>query len=283
LFKSLLNISHITAKSRVIEIIGGEPLGNSSFNLTKKIIKQIREQMSGSRIVLQSGVYSLKRITEIFPYIDGFSYSIDLSNSPKAINRRNLEKIATLSLEYSVPIQLQTVLNLDDSYSSIKEYLDECDNLNYKWIGLSFPEYTTYTNKELDYQVDIYVNLIKNIAMWKNLKLGGGIIGSVCDYLAGIEYNSCCMCGECTVTIQPDGSITPCYHQEVNNLYSIDEISSAKVLRANHLRNSVCKECDYWCVCHGGCLKGGIFYHDDPQAIDDSFCYVLKKTIDILR
>ena len=279
LISTIKNVIQIPAKSRLVEIIGGEPLSNSSYFLTKEIIQTIRQTSPDTKIIIQSGLFGMKHIEAIFPIIDGFSYSVDVSVMPKSKNVRNLKHISALSVQYGVPVQLQTVLSMDDSLTDIVRFLDYCDNLNYNWIGIGYPECMPYTPKDLDIQVWIYANLLNMSSRWQNIILGGAILESIHDYMSGVIYNTSCMCGECSITIQPDGTLTPCYHYRVNEISSVDSISSIKRIREDMLKNTTCVDCDYWGICHGGCLLGGLYHNNNHFTKDPAFCYVLKNLV----
>ena len=188
-------------------------------------------------------------------------------------------KLSALSVQYGVPVQLQTVLSMDDSLTDIVRFLDYCDNLNYNWIGIGYPECMPYTPKDLDIQVWIYANLLNMSSRWQNIILGGAILESIHDYMSGVIYNTSCMCGECSITIQPDGTLTPCYHYRVNEISSVDSISSIKRIREDMLKNTTCVDCDYWGICHGGCLLGGLYHNNNHFTKDPAFCYVLKNLV----
>ena len=269
-----------TKKQIIAEIIGGEPLSTQTFEITKSIIKKLNKKIIK---MVQSGINNIQNINKIFPYIDGFSYSIDLSNSPKVQNIKNIIQISLLSKKFKVPIQIQSIINFTDKKLDLFKFINICEDFKFFSVGLCFPNFINYSKKELDKQAIIYSELIKKYYSPKHCIIGGGILDTINDYYNNVRHSSCCMCGECSFTIQPDGQFTPCLHNNINKFIPYNKFAQLKEKRNVILKKGYCSNCDLWDFCHGGCIGNAFFISNDINERDKHFCYVLKETLKKLK
>lgn len=263
----------------IVEIIGGEPLSSYNYDETKSVIDYIISLKRNIKIVLQTGSSDTEKILEIIPKIDGLSYSIDLSISPKVSNLEKLETIAGICKDNNVSIQIQTLLSPEDNIENIYQFINTCIYHGIRWIGIEFPNYQRYSKEELDRQIITYSELIRHLKLFEGISVGGAVIESVTDFLGGGIYSSSCMCGEKSITIQPDGSISPSLHLEYNEFPSLDIFIEKKIRRERQLRKGYCYECEIWDVCHGGCMGHAKFLTGDFYNPDNEFCYLLSRVI----
>lgn len=267
----------------IVDIIGGEPLSNKTFSTTEKIIDHLIYLKKNTKIVLQTGTPNIERITKLIPKIDVLSYSMDLSESPKAFNIKNMEKISETCRDYGVLIQILTTLSLKDNVETICQFIENCTLYGIRWIGMVFPEYQLYTKEQLDKQICVYFELLKRLNNFKDITVGGIMIESVLDFLQGKKYFSRCICGERSVVIQPDGSITPSIHFELNKSLSLENFNIIKFQRRSMLENNECAGCKIWNICLGGCMGHANFIAKDFLQPDKEFCYVLSGIINKLK
>lgn len=280
--KLINNLNKILLKKNInaiVEIIGGEPLSPQNYHKTELIIENIILLEKNIKIVLQTGSSDIEKLIELIPKIDGLSYSIDLSSSPKVRNLEKLGTIASFCKEHEVIIQVQTMLNLKDSIETICQFINLCILHGVGWIGLDYPQYQLYTREELDTQISVYFELFKRLKEFKGIVIGGSIIEAVIDFFSGYTYSSSCMCGEKSITIQPDGSISPSLHFGSSEFSSLDIFVENKSNRERRLRMGNCKECEIWDVCHGGCMGHAKFLTGDIYESDKEFCYLLSGVI----
>ncbi len=263
----------------VVEIIGGEPLSPLTFPITCEIIDHLRSQNTNLKIVLQTGTSDIKKLQEIIPRIDGLSYSIDISSSPKAKNIQNLLKISDDCKKHSVITQIQTILDVSDDPETIIEFIKSCESCDVGWIGLEYPQYQRNSKNVMDRQISVYLKIIESLNDISQIIVGGAIIESALDYAHGNLYSSSCMCGEKSITIQPDGTITPSLHFFLNKKVTIQEFANLKKNRSTQLRNGICSECKYWMVCYGGCMAHADFLTGDPSNRDEEYCYLLSNVL----
>ncbi len=263
----------------IVEIIGGEPLSAKTYPLTKDLITYLNNLSENIKIVLQTGSPSHEKIVNLIPSIDGLSYSIDISSSPKAKNIKHLETISKECQQHSVISQIQTVLSKSDKPDDILKFMKTCESHEIGWIGLGYPQYQRHSKNELDGQIETYLQIIKFIDSFLELKVGGAMIESVCDFIQGISYNSSCMCGEKSITIQPDGTITPSLHNSLNKRYNLSEFIRLKEDRCSVLKNGICSCCQFWNTCHGGCMAHAEFITGNVYNRDVEYCYVLSNVL----
>ncbi len=267
----------------IIEIIGGEPLSSRNYPKTMKIIEYLPSLKKDVKLVLQTGSRDIKKLLTVIPRVDGLSYSVDLSLLPKAANIKNLEIIARQCEKYNTKLQIQTALTQGDDIESICRFIDLCVSYGVGWLGLGYPVYQRYTRKEMNAQIDIYCKTIKHSRNRPEITIGGAIIESAIDFLNGQTYSSCCMCGENSVTIQPDGSLSPSLYFEPSAFKSVDAFVKVKYRREEQLRKDHCLNCEIWDVCHGGCMGHTKFLTGDIYSYDKEFCYVLCGLIEKLK
>ena len=268
--------------SVIVEIIGGEPLSPKIFPVTCEIIHNLRQQNANIKIVVQTGTSDIEKIYQIIPLVDGLSYSIDISSSPKVKNAQNLLKICHECQEHSVLTQIQTILDISDNPKTIIEFIKTCESSGAGWIGLEYPQYQRYSQNLMDHQISVYLELIEALKGITQITIGGAIIESTLDYIHGNSYSSSCMCGEKSITIQPDGSISPSLHFFINKKNTIPEFLNLKKIRSSALRDGICGECDYWGVCHGGCMAHAEFLTGSSMNRDEEYCYILSNVIKTL-
>lgn len=267
----------------IVEIIGGEPLSSHTYNETKCLVDYIISLKRNIKIVLQTGSSDTEKIRELIPKIDGLSYSIDLSISPKVSNLEKLETIAGICKDNDVSIQIQTLLSPEDNIENIYQFINTCISHDIAWIGIDYPKYQRYSKEELDTQISIYSTLIRHLKQFEGISIGGAVIESVIDFFGGCIYSSSCMCGEKSITIQPDGSISPSLHLDGNEFPSLDIFIEQKIKRERQLRKGYCSECEIWDVCHGGCMGHAKFLTGDFYNPDDEFCYLLSGVIKAVK
>jgi len=263
----------------IVEIIGGEPLSAKNYPLTKHLISYLNNLNKNIKIVLQTGSASLDKIVDLIPLIDGLSYSIDLSFSPKVKNIKHLDTICKECQKYSVTSQIQTILSNNDNPEDIFKFMKVCASHEIGWIGMQYPQYQRYTKSELESQVEIYLQIINFMDSFVELNVGGAIIESACDYIQGVSYSSSCMCGEKSITIQPDGTITPSLHNTLNKKYNLTEFARLKEERCSILKDGICSCCQFWSVCHGGCMAHAEFITGNAYSRDVEYCYVLSNVL----
>lgn len=280
ILSTLDDIFNYDRYNAVVEIIGGEPLSRDNYLKTIDIINQLKKYDSDIKIVIQTASSSIKDIINIVPMIDGLSYSIDISSSPKVVNIKNLEQLTRECKLNSVLVQIQTVLNMSDNLKNIFQFLHHCESYNVGWIGIGFPQYSRYSENDLNIQIEIYRNIIENINEFSEMRIGGAIIESVLDYLNSHIYCSSCMCGEKSITIQPNGLITPSLHLSLSNMFSFKEFTKLKKIRRLVLRNQICRNCKIWDICYGGCMAHAYFLTGEILQKDTEYCYVLSHLLD---
>lgn len=279
IFSTLELVFNHLPLNAIVEIIGGEPLSSENISKTIEIIDYLKKYDSDIKIVVQTGIPSIKRIMSIIPKIDGLSYSIDISSSPKIKNIENLKKITEECKLNSVLVQIQTVLNMADNPSKIYKFLKFCKSNGVGWIGIGYPQYSRYLKKDLDFQIKTYKEIIDNIDEFSGMRIGGSIIESVLDYSRGQTYSSSCMCGENSITIQPNGLITPSLHYSLSKNYTFNEYIHLKRLRQHILKTQNCKNCQFWGICQGGCMAHAHFLSGDVLHRDEEYCYVLTNLL----
>lgn len=267
----------------IVEIIGGEPLSSCNYDETKSIIDYLFSLQRNIKVVLQTGSSNIEKLDKMIPKIDGLSYSIDLSNSPKASNLKNLENITKICKDNDVSIQIQTLLSPTDSLESIYKFINVCTLYGVGWIGIEYPNYQRYSKEELDAQIYVYSTLITHLKQFEDISVGGAIIESVVDFFSGYKYSSPCMCGEKSITIQPDGSVSPSLHFEPIEFPTLDDYIEKKFYREQLLRKGNCSECKIWDVCLGGCMGHAKFLTGDFYKPDKEFCYLLLGVIKKLK
>lgn len=279
-------LSRILLKNEInaiVEIIGGEPLTSKTYPKTKGIIEHLTSLERDVKVVLQTASSDIEKLLEVIPKLDGLSYSIDLSSSPKVMNLANLETIVRCCKKYDVIIQVQTVLSPKDKAETIRQFVDLCALHGVGWIGLGYPTYQLYAKEEMDSQLVIYSELIRHLKKFRGISIGGAIVESAIDFLKGNRYSSFCMCGENSVTIQPDGSLSPSLCFEPNAFESLDTFVKAKYEREKKLREGYCSDCEIWNVCHGGCMGHAKFLTGDMYSHDNEFCYLISGVIKKLK
>lgn len=263
----------------IVEIIGGEPLSSEVFPVTLGIIGQLKDMDADIKIVVQTGSPAIDRLLAIIPLIDGLSYSVDISSSPKAKNIRNLPEVCRECKNQSVITQVQTILNPTDKQETIVDFIRTCESYGAGWIGLEYPQYQRYSKDEMDNQIPAYQTIIEAFGQKSRITVGGAIIESALDYLHGTIYSSSCMCGEKSITVQPDGTITPSLHFFLNQEIPLQDFAGYKKNRSNELRKGVCAGCEYWRVCMGGCMAHAGFLTGTPANRDEEYCYILTNVL----
>lgn len=277
------NLSDILLKNDVnaiVEIIGGEPLSSKNYFVTKNIIQHLISLKKSVKVVLQTGSSDIEKLLEVIPKINGLSYSIDLSSSPKISNLKNLETIARCCKDHDVLIQILTILSPRDHIETICNFIDSCIVNGVECLGLSYPQYQLYTESELDSQVYVYSELIRSLKEFEGISIGGAVIESVVDFFSECTYSSACMCGENSITIQPDGSFSPSLHIEHDEFNSLETFVKCKIKRDKLLRENNCSKCKIWDVCHGGCMGHAKFLTGDIYSHDKEYCYLLSGVIE---
>jgi radical SAM additional 4Fe4S-binding domain len=276
-------IDHILGESDklkvIIEIIGGDPLSTFNYPITEDLIQYLKETNKNIKIVVQTGEFSIKKILNIIPFIDGLSYSVDISSSPKVRNFHNLQKIGEGCKENGVDLQIQTILNILDTSEDILQFIKICELYNAGWIGLEFPQYQRYSKNDLNHQITIYLQILKSVKRFPYISIGGAIIESACDYARRNLYKSSCLCGEKSITIQPDGSLTPSLHTNLNSKFSLTTFAKIKNKRNNVLRSGICSDCQFWDVCWGGCMAHAEFLTGSYLNRDEEYCYILSNIL----
>ncbi len=268
----------------IVELIGGEPLSSHSYPITKTILEYLNSLSNGNiKLILQTGSHNIGKIQELIPKIDGLSYSIDVSSSPKALNIDRLEKITDCCDRYGVAVQIQTILSPIDTLDDVCRLTELCSSYGANWIGVCYPQYLSYDINSLNRQIDIYYRLIKKINNFKNISIGGTVIECVINLLNGWAYKSFCTCGEDCLTIQPDGHISPCLYLKPDEFISIDDFVRAKHLRERKLREGNCSECNLWDICYGGCMVHAKFLTGDFNSNDGEFCYIMRSLINMIH
>lgn len=279
LINSLSEILFRTERRAIVEIIGGEPLSSQNYLMTNGIIEHLITLKRNLRVVLQTGSSNIEKLLEVIPKLDGLSYSVDLSSSPKVSNLGKLETVIGCCKDHDVIIQIQTILSPKDTIETICQFIELCSLQGVKWIGLGYPQYQSSTEEELNMQIKVYSELIKYLKDFKEISIGGIVIESVIDFFNGWTYSSSCNCGEDSVTIQPDGSVSPCLYFKPDEFKSIDAFVETKYTRAEQLRNGYCLKCKIWSVCHGGCMAHAKFLTGDVYSHDKEFCYLISGVI----
>jgi len=175
----------------------------------------------------------------------------------------------------------------DKKLEILKEWL-----LNLKTWGVKAgrlnPMYATPWTK--DYELsperlgDVYCDLfdfvIEHGLRWNPLR-------EMVDNLLGLELSPCTF-GGCeyypatTVAIWPDGTIGQCdrtFQEGLVPLVRSEDESGTKnrKIRSEALRQTDCKDCDYWKICHGGCPAEAF---DDDWRRKSRFCDAYKITYD---
>jgi len=254
-----------------------------NYPCTKNIISYLNDQNADIKIMLQTGSSSIEKIVNLIPLIDGLSYSVDISSSPKVKNVKNLAKINNECQKYSVITQIQTILDKVDKPEDILEFLKLCHSHEMGWIGIEYPQYQRYSKNDLNHQIATYLKIIDFSDDFPELKIGGAIIESACDYIHKKSYSSPCMCGERSITVQPDGKVTPSLHTSLSEEYSFDEFIRLKENRGLRLKYGICSDCQFWGVCHGGCMSHARFITGDALNRDEEYCYVLSNVLTNLK
>ena len=283
-YSKLINvISEIILNNRfnaIIEIIGGEPLSSQNYPETKSIIEYLSSVKRDVKLVLQTGSSNMRKLLTLVPKIDGLSYSIDMSLLPKAANIKNLGIISKQCDGHDTKLQIQTILAQGDRPESVCTFINSCVSYGVGWIGLGYPAYQRFTEEEMEAQIDVYCEIIRHSISRPEIGIGGAIIESAIDFLNERTYSSYCMCGENSVTIQPDGSVSPCLYLEPGAFESLDAFVKVKYKRGERLRNDYCLNCGIWGVCYGGCMGHARFLSGDIYSHDREFCYVLSGLVE---
>lgn len=284
LIESLSRIIQNSEKNIVVEIIGGEPLSRHGYEITNKILDSIMViKKENIKLVLQTGSSNLNKIQSLTKKIDGLSYSIDISLSPKIKNLNRLGEITNYCKDNNVPIQIQTILNENDTIHDINNFINLCCSQGIKWLGMCYPDFQVYNLKTLDKQATIYFELIRESNQFKDISIGGMPIQCAIDFFEGCGYEQSCYCGEKCLTIQPDGRISPCLFLRPDEYMSIESFVDIKHKREKILHEGICADCEMWNVCHGGCMIHSKFLTGNVNSRDETHCYLLKKIIDMVR
>lgn len=279
LINSLSGILLRNERRAIVEIIGGEPLSSQNYRATNGIIEHLITLKRNVRVVLQTGCSNIKKVHQIIPKLDGLSYSVDLSLSPKVSNLEKLETVIECCNDHDVIIQIQTILSPKDTLETIYRFINLCSLYGAKWIGLGYPQYQSYTKEELNAQINVYSDLIRRLKDFKEISIGGTVIESVVDFFKGLVYSSSCNCGDDSVTIEPDGCISPCLYFKPDEFKSLDAFVETKYKREEQLRAGYCSKCEIWGVCHGGCMAYAKFLTGDIYSRDWEFCYLISGVI----
>lgn len=113
----------------------------------------------------------------------------------------------------------------------------------------------------------------------------------------GLSCDSRGGCQETHLGVMPTGDVYGCgrsgdardEHDRLGNLYedTLADILAHPVRtelagRGRALRETVCRGCPYWSVCHGGCPMMARIYHGDPLR-EDWFCHGRKQVYAFLE
>ena len=182
--------------------------------------------------------------------------------------------------------------NTTDIYSFLK-------NLGTDYI--QFIPYISRVNEEEDIEFltnSNYLRFLKELFdLWYLDFTNGKIVSiryfdDIIKIVMGYSAESCTLRGVCSNqnVIEADGSIYPCDFYVLDNWrigniydYTFKEVLESNILKgfieSSRVINSVCKECRYYNLCKGGCLKNQNSSINDKRYLS-KYCEVYKSFFD---
>jgi len=94
------------------------------------------------------------------------------------------------------------------------------------------------------------------------------------------NFTGCDIFNTCTLSILPDGRIGNCDRTFSHGMYERSMDGNKKCGRYEALRQTQCKDCEYWNMCMGGCPEEGV---DGDWRNKTRICEALKKTFKFIE
>jgi len=181
--------------------------------------------------------------------------------------------------ENNISFSIVTCLHAkNSSFCFIDMFLKLAKKYNCEWrINWFRP---TGRGKQIDDYFRLNPKNIHNIFLYITKK---SVIKALPDpyfsSLLGLNTRKGCPCGKDSFRITPNGTVVPCVYftKEFENLsileYSFDEIiKSQPFYDINNRDIEICKSCEYFEGCNGGCASRAFLRHGTMNA-PDAYCY----------
>ncbi|MBC8180275.1 radical SAM protein [candidate division KSB1 bacterium] len=284
LFATLEMILDTQDTNFVAEVLGGEPLQSETIETTISVLEMLTHSLHCRKRVLSTAIAKISTLQRVLNLLDFLYLSIDIS--PSVINRKQISKhqLENINLKLSntgVDLCLSVVLYGTEKEYDLEEFVLFIKNIGIKNICFGYIGFKDLSLSEvMSYSRLFYFLFILKYAFSDEIFLGGRVLETLDLAVQRIKRQKICHCGETSLVIQPDGSVSPSICVEYNSVhnYSIARYIKMKSERFNVLKDSSCGRCELWSVCHGGCMGESIALYRNHIIQDKVYCSILSKT-----
>jgi len=273
----------------VAEVIGGEPLHVETINTTISVLEIFTNSLSCKKRILSTATEELRTLQTVLNLLDFVYLSTDISPSEMNKKRRSFRQISdfiSLLANDRVELSLAVVLYGDEKESDLENFILFAKDLHIKNIGFSYINFRNLSSSEVwNYSKLFHFLFILKYALSNDIFLRGDVLETLNLAVQGIKRQKICDCGESSLVIQPDGTVSPsiCLEYRHDSFLNNADFLQMKLERWFALENSSCSNCELWPACRGGCIGESISLYQNHLHRDKVFCSILRYSWDLIK
>jgi len=175
-------------------------------------------------------------------------------------------------------LSLSVVLYGDETIDDLLEFVLNACTLGIPIITFGYVSFHEHTDSYFKKYLDLFYFLFTlRYAFEGDILLSGNILDTLDLAVRGLERTKICHCGESSVVVLPDGSVTPsiCFGND-NGIFQKQYINWKRE-RIFFLERSGCSGCELWKACRGGCMGASVFRSSSHLERDHEFCSLLSS------
>lgn len=273
----------------VAEVIGGEPLHVETINTTISVLESFTASLFCKKRVLSTATEELKTLQRVLSLLDFVYLSTDISHNAMNRKRRSFRQISDFSSLLAndrVELSLAVVLYGDEKEKDLEKFILLAKNLHIKNIGFSYINFQNLSSSEVwNYSKLFHFLFILKYALSNDIFLRGDVLETLNLAVQGIKRQRICDCGESSLVIQPDGTVSPsiCLEYKHDSFLNNEDFLQIKLERWFALENSGCSNCELWPACRGGCIGASISLYQNHFCRDKVYCDILRNSWDLIK
>ena len=264
------------------EILGGEPLIDDTIQTTLSVLSILGDSPHCSQRIIATACGDVEVLAKLRGYAEIAYISTDISRNEankKVRNANEFRDIQACLESHGIEMIPAVVLWGDESDKDIDEFIFACDDAGIRRVCFGHIAFEAINETRLSHYVNSFYRLmVLKYAMLDRINLGGDVLETLNMIVRGQQRNNSCHCGESSLVIQPDGSVTANLCADLNDLrsLSIADYLEMKRERLLLLPRAECVGCKFWGACQGGCMGQSIKMNRSHLAREENFCRLLK-------